>query len=357
MRADRPRTPRKLPLRQSLSHAAAVPASTATPLYSWPPTGRASRTWTTHSGAISPGTRSSKTRTLLNLDPHQVRQATTQHEAADGAVTARLPEAYQWVLTPGQKNPRSPIEWQATRLTGSDPLALRAARRLRSDELLVGKLGSVLIRRALDDIPLWRGDHVPIRTLVDDFAQQLYLQRLDGPAVLADALRSGVGSLTWQLDTFAYAESFDDTAGRYLNLQAGRLVEISPDDPGLIVEPDVAQRQLEADARKVDPLVDPPKPEPGPGPGPDPQPPQPDATLHRRYHGTVELDPTRVGRDASQIAQEVVAHLATLADAEVTVTIDIEANLPKGATDHAIRTVTENGRTLNFHPGSGFERD
>ena len=130
----------------------------------------------------------------LNLDPHQVRQATTQHEAADGAVTARLPEAYQWVLTPGQSDPRSAVEWQATRVTGSDSLAVRAARKLRSDELLVGKFGSVLVRRALDDVPLWRGDHVPVSTLVDDFAQQLYLQRLDGPAVLADALRSGVGS-------------------------------------------------------------------------------------------------------------------------------------------------------------------
>ena len=30
----------------------------------------------------------------LNLDPHQVRQAETQQQAADGAVTARLAEAY-----------------------------------------------------------------------------------------------------------------------------------------------------------------------------------------------------------------------------------------------------------------------
>ena len=293
----------------------------------------------------------------LNLDPHQVRQATTQHEAADGAVTARLPEAYQWVLTPGQKDPGSSIEWQPTRLTGSDPLAVRAARKLRTDELLVGKLGPTLVRRALDEIPLWRGDHVPVRTLVDDFAQQLYLQRLDGPAVLADALRSGVGSLTWQLDTFACAESFDETADRYLGIQAGQLVDISPDDLGLIVKPDVAHRQIQADAQVIDPVdppIDPIDPvDPGPGPGPTPPPPSP----HRRYHGTVTLDPTRVGRDASQIAQEVVAHLVTLADAEVTVTIEIEANLPEGATDHAIRTVTENGRTLNFHPGSGFERD
>ena len=79
--------------------------------------------------------------------------------------------------------------------------------------------------------------------------------------------------------------------------------------------------------------------------------------LPRRYHGTAKVAPTRVGRDASQIAEEVVAHLVALADADVTVTIDIEATLPNGATDHAVRTVTENSRTLEFTPGSGFERD
>ena len=67
--------------------------------------------------------------------------------------------------------------------------------------------------------------------------------------------------------------------------------------------------------------------------------------------------PTRVGRDASQIAQEVIAHLVGLVGADVMVTIDIEAKLPDGASDHVVRTVTENGRTLKFELGSGFERD
>ena len=83
----------------------------------------------------------------------------------------------------------------------------------------------------------------------------------------------------------------------------------------------------------------------------------PEPAPHRRYHGTVRIDATRVGRDASQIAEEVVAHLVGLAGAEVTVTIDIEANLPDGASEQVVRTVTENGRTLKFEPGSGFERD
>ena len=67
------------------------------------------------------------------------------------------------------------------------------------------------------------------------------------------------------------------------------------------------------------------------------------------------MDPARVGRDASQIAEEIIAHLVGLAGADVTVTVDIEARLPDGASEQVVRTVTENGRTLRFEPGSGFE--
>jgi hypothetical protein len=45
----------------------------------------------------------------LDLSPHQVKQADTQRTAADGAVTARLPETYQWLLVPTQASPQAPV--------------------------------------------------------------------------------------------------------------------------------------------------------------------------------------------------------------------------------------------------------
>ena len=53
-----------------------------------------------------------------------MRQAETQKQAADGAVTARLPETYQWLLVPEQPTPKAPVVWQAYRLTGTDALAV-----------------------------------------------------------------------------------------------------------------------------------------------------------------------------------------------------------------------------------------
>ena len=41
---------------------------------------------------------------------------------------------------------------------------------------------------------------------------------------------------------------------------------------------------------------------------------------------------------------------------EVTVTIEIEAKLPQGASDQLVRTVTENSRTLKF-TSHGFEKE
>src|SRR5665213_4377472 len=62
----------------------------------------------------------------LNLDPQQVKQAEAQKTAADGAVAARIPETYQWLLVPMQATPQAAIEWQAIRLSGQDALAVRA---------------------------------------------------------------------------------------------------------------------------------------------------------------------------------------------------------------------------------------
>jgi hypothetical protein len=48
--------------------------------------------------------------------------------------------------------------------------------------------------------------------------------------------------------------------------------------------------------------------------------------------------------------------LAGLVGATVTVTLEIEAEVPAGASDHVVRTVTKNGRTLKF-TSQGFERE
>ncbi len=294
----------------------------------------------------------------LDLSPFQVRNAETQKTAADSAVTARLPETYQWLLVPIQNGPQGAIEWQASRLSGSDSLAVRASRKIVSEELLIPSFGANRLRMELDRIPLWRGDHVPIRQLVDDFARYLYLPRLTDSSVLVNAIRDGLTLLTWVEDSFAYAESYDESAGRYRGLRGGQAAGIyDANDPGLLVKPAVAKPVLDAvskekskdedEAGKSTDGDDGDEGDDGRGKGEV-------AALPRRYHGTVGLDPNRVGRDASKIAEEVISHLTSLLGAEVKVTLEIEATIPGGANEQVVRAVTENSKTLKFEQ-HGFE--
>jgi hypothetical protein len=303
---------------------------------------------------------------LLDLSPHQVRQAETQKTSADSTVTARLPEAYQWLLVPVQSSPQAAVEWQGFRLTGQEALAVRASKKLRHDELLVTSLAGTRLRLELDRVPLWRGERVAIKQLAADFARYLYLPRLADPAVLANAICGGLALLTWEQDAFAYAESYDEVAARYRGLRCGQNVSsLDHDAPGLLVKSAIARRQLDAE-----------RPPPGgagttagvggrttggtatetggtttttsPGPVIAPKP--------RRFHGSVTLDATRVGRNASQIAEEVIAHIAGLTGAQLTVTLEIEATVPDGAPENVVRIVTENSRTLKF-TSQGFETE
>jgi len=216
----------------------------------------------------------------------------------------------------------------------------------------------------LDRIPLWPNNHVAIKQLAEHFARYIYLPRLKSPAVLLAAISSGVSLLTWQQESFAFADSFDEAASRYRGLRGGQQVSIADSDaPGLLVKPEVAKKQMDADrAASGGAAMGTGTTETGVGtaevggastgtPPTKAAPVQP-----KRFHGTVTLDSTRVGRDASKIADEVIAHLSGLVGAKVKVTLELEAEIPSGAPDHVVRTVTENSRTLKF-TSHGFERE
>ena len=292
-------------------------------------------------------------REVLDLSPQQVKQAETQQTSADSTVTARLPEAYQCLLVPVQEKPDGPVGWSAYRLTGHDALAVRASKKLSSQEELSPSFGGTMVKLYMDRVPLWRGNHVPIKQLHEDFARYHYLPRLTQPAVLDRAIEDALSLLSWQSETFAYADSFDEAAGRYRGIRCGQQIRIDAADTGLLVKAEVAQAQLEQEAPPPSPVppvppVDPSRPVP-------PVPPiDPPKVAPKRYHGTVELDPLRMGRDAGQIADEVVAHLAGLVGSTVRVTLEIDVRIPEGAPQHVVRTVTENGQTLRFTT-HGFE--
>ena len=305
-------------------------------------------------------------RESLNLSQHESKQAERRRDAASNAVSARIPETYMWLLVPKQENAGAAVEWEFVSHSGRDKLAVRACRKLRSKELLITRFAPTRLRMELDNVPLWRGDYVSVKQLLEDFAKYPYLPRMSEPRVLLEAIGEGVALLTWENDAFAFADSYDDAAGRFCGLRSGQVAALpDADAPGLLVKPDAARRQFDAEI----------KTEPGgadgtgagkPGgadtngstgpnaegdPGPTPKPVQP-----KRFYGTAVLDTQRVGRDAGRIAEEVIAHMSGIPGAKVTVSLEIEADIPSGAPEHVVRTVTENSRTLKF-TNQGFEKE
>jgi hypothetical protein len=78
------------------------------------------------------------------------------------------------------------------------------------------------------------------------------------------------------------------------------------------------------------------------------------AAVVRRFHGSVQLDSLQVGKSASKIADEVIKHLSGLDGAEVTLTLEIHAEVPDGIDEKTQRDVNENCRSLGFE-SHGFE--
>lgn len=300
----------------------------------------------------------------LNLDPFQSKQAETRCRGANDTINARVPETFQWLLVPSQPDPKGEICWNEIRQQGTDTLAIRASKKVKNEEFLLVQMGGIRLRHEMDRIPLWRGDNVLIKQLIDDFATYLYLPRLRDQDVLFAAIREGLSKLTWQTETFAYAERFDEKENRYMGLTSGTSIQLLTDGQSMLVKPDIAAQQIETDRKQTEtqPHV-PISPigsvgQTGIGdtvqPSPSHVPSQPAKKVFRRFHGSVQLDPLRAGRDAGRIADEVIQHLSGIVGANVEVTLEIQANIAEGVSEKIVRDVTENCRVLKFHT-FGFE--
>ena len=302
----------------------------------------------------------------LNLDSAQKRQAAKQVEHYDETVDSRILETYCHLLVPSQEGTGS-IEWQSTRLQGGGVngadvnLVGRASRKLKSDQQLITEWSPALLRMELDRW-LWKdANHLGIKQLWEYMAQYLYLSRLRDENVLIRAIQNGVGSLTWK-DYFAYASAVQDN-GYYVGLVTASLPMVTLDTASVLVKPEAAQRQRDDEAAKEQEVVYK-KTEEGEekkvGDGGKeeetgaPTGPEPRIVILRRFHGTVELDPARLGRDAGRISDEVLIHLTSLMGAKPRIVLEIDIEVPDGVPEDKVRIISENCNTLKFK-GHGFE--
>lgn len=300
----------------------------------------------------------------LNLTAQQAAQATARRRQTDEDATNRIAGTFTWALVPEQPDAGAPPALRAERIAdASSGLAARVSDKLRRGGELAADYGAAGVRMALDG-PLagaWTSGHIAVGELWNLYAQYPYLDRLRDRGVLERALLSGLSSLVWQLEAFALAEGYDETAGRYRGVVLpGDLPEpMSLSDGWLVVKPEIAAQQRAEES--TPPPID---TTPGPGPsdpttttddtGPVTPPPPPAVRVVTRYFGSTRLDPQRYGRDFARIQQEVLQHLEAAAGTRLEVSIEIQAVNGNGFSTETVRTVRENAATLRFE-ANGFE--
>ena len=188
------------------------------------------------------------------------------------------------------------------------------------------------------------------------------------------AISNVIALLTWETETFAFAEGYDEKKDFYSGLRAGEhLANISPDGASLLVKPEIALKQLRAEENKrqaqdealgkssagseVSGETSDGQTADGAGSGNLIT--ATEAQKHpqiRRFHGSVTLDALRMGRDAGTIAEAIVQHLAALVDSNVKITLEIHAETGAEISEQVQRTVSENCRTLKFDDFSFEEK-
>ena len=299
-------------------------------------------------------------REALNLDGAQRREAAEGEKRSDEAVRLQFNEAWRWLLMPTQRVAEGDVgalEWEAAQVTGNDaPVLARVSRHMRANEHLIVEWSPTLLRMELDRW-FWKDrKHVSAKTVWDALSAYCYLPRLRDETVFVATVQRGVAGG----DCFGYATGVSDD-GRYEGLTFGETAPaIYIDAASVLVKPEAARAQLEAEGPKVGPQIseggDAPPGETsetgGDSPGGDLKPPP--APKPRRFYGSVEIDPDRSGRDMEKVANEVLLHLTTLRKGKVKVTLEIEAETPEGVPDDVRLAIDENCRTLNFE-SHGFE--
>ena len=281
----------------------------------------------------------------LNLDKMQQVQAEKSRDDASTTVTARLYEAYRWLLQPKQQG-TEPMSWDIKSVTNGGlgsvgSLPQRVVNRLESDGELIRQWAPIHLKAELDKW-IWKDGqpHVSLKQVWAYMAIYLYFPRLTESKVLVEAVKAGLRTK----DYFGYADGVEGE--RYLGLVFGEAPQmVVMDDTSVLVRREVAAKQKEQETPEI-------PTEGGGGEGGEeegggPEEP-PKRTVQRRFYGRARLKPARLASGAGQIGDEIVQHLNALVGAEVEVIIEVHANVPDGIPENVARTVGENARALKF---------
>ena len=289
------------------------------------------------------------------LDLTQSDSALAKAKLTESSETlkTRLKEAWCYLLYPVQESAQADLEWTSAKVPAQDGLLARASKKLVSDEGLLPELGPARLDRELQKY-IWNGkDHLFLKDLWEYMNRYTYLPRVKNRAVLAKAVQSAITGML--PGPFAYADRWDESKHSYVGLAISgpSHVQVVIDSDAVIIKPDVADsyrpkpREEPAGRGGANP-TDPNSPVPTPGgdPGGDPAPAA--EKKPTRFVGTVMISADRPARDIHQIVEAIIEQLTTLPGSDVSLKLEIDAEVPSGLDRAKVRTLIENATTLGF---------
>ena len=297
----------------------------------------------------------------LNLDNYGRSTATAQLKEAQDALPRRIDEAYKWIIAPEQVTGTDPWTFRAEPRNGGigDSLAEKVFRKLESDGTVITRWSPAVLKLELDKWFFTTARHVGTKKVWDTLTSYGYVPRLKDSSVLDETMFEGSKST----DYFGYATSVSPD-GRYEGLIFGASGRVIVDPHSVLVRPDAAHAQIEADARARSEREESiggrshtptgggtdvgTRTGTGTGTSTGATITPPAERVFTRYWASIQLDPSRPIPAFEEIVQDVIQHLTAALGANVEITLEVQATSPTGFTDATRRTVSENAKTLKF---------
>ena len=284
----------------------------------------------------------------LDLTQSNSALANKKSTKAKETLNDRIRETWCCLIYPTQVDAQSEVEWIYTKVVTQDNILIRSGERLEREQGIWSQIGPDNLNRQLEKY-LWNDKkHLRLWDVWEYFNTYIYLPRIVSLSVLKESVYAAVGSP--DPGPFAYAQRWKEEDTKYIGLVNcnGLEVQIVIDKESVVVRPNVAAEQLipgleRAEESSIESSSAQLVPEATSVPEDAEQ-----EIIKTRFQGTVMISPERPLRDFSKVTEAVLEQLTTLANADVSIRLEIDAEVPSGIDRSKERTLMENADDLNF---------
>ncbi len=281
---------------------------------------------------------------LLDLTASQLKDAQTRSERSEKVAREQLRKAWVHLMVPGPDPHNSAevtLEHTTRRQAGGKTISEHAWELVLNGGIVVDKLGPTTLGNKIKTLWPKDSDSLPVDMVRDWYFEYLHMERVRDEQVVADALSDAAADLN--APPFAIAESGGEDG--YGQIFLSKTQRVAFGSGMTLLTPAVAKEELvrRGDAQPTGGGLEggasvPPGDEGGPR----------ESQTPLRFTGVISLDPIKGAMKVNQVFGDVIAELDRVPNAEITITVEIQAKAPDGYPDDVIDVVTDNAGVLGF---------